>query len=1309
MATANKTVPWAFATRTTTLATNTTVGTATRHDFSAITIDMPELTRTIRSVKLRVAARDAFTTAISFTGWRIGIKLGAIAFDDVDYASTTANSGDHETLIVERDVTAYFVTNFGSGANQTCQVGVAFATGSASNVNCITAELWVTYDYDNTATTQVKSAEIPIQGHHTTISTSDVEIGTVSGTSNAPANQIPNLSTFCPEAGIAFKQVYLRVTAIDGGAAATNFNLSVKLDAGSYDARATIEQTLVTATPYRDIIDLTASPYSITTNAVHALVMKSSLAATFENISAVLVATYTFTSSGTTRELHSVRIPLENDRSVMDAAMATASGDIDRYSLNLDVQEPGTITLLQSGVVFYDQVGGVAGGTTVTIGNSGQAARTYTHANVVRGGPGVIVRRCDHDSTTWALVRGTNKLTIDCRASVISIVSEIAGYAIVNYTADVPSTGIGTGNRSCSFALASHPTAGAGATIVSAEERLPNFPTTPWKLSGGVFIELGTRGSISVGSWMIQAERQTGEDSEDGWYSRLFSSGNFTELQRRESIRSLTEWVRTNSFKARGMVLTATRRWRVAFAQTNITNAEWCAAVWTTNSDITFTVSGIVTISNIAVTNGNTVKIYADDGVETEYITSTTTTGGTGTFSAQVLDNTRTYFATYDNGGNQGWSGPHAPGASFNINITPIDFTSTDRAMLTDIQSRLPTTLDGSGFIKASIQSAVTDSITAAAVKADAVTKIQSGLALAATALSTAQWTNTRAGLQDNLDAAVSTRAAAATAVSNVDYTSARATKLDDLDATISSRAPASTAVSNVDYTSARATKIDSLDAAVTTRAPASTAVSNVDYTSARATKLDDLDAAISSRAPASTALSTAQWTNVRAGLVDNLDAAITTRAAAATAVSNADLTPTRAANLDNLDAATSTRAPASTALSTAQWTNIRAELIDNLDAAISSRASAVAVAALPSAADYTVARAAKLDNLDATISSRAPSSTALSNADYTSARAAKLDDLDAAISSRAAAATALSTTQWTNVRAGLIDNLDATISSRASAGAVAALPSATDYTPTRAAKLDNLDGTITSRASASALAAVQSDTDDIQNRIPATLDISGNIKAAIQTLATDAISGTVIAASAVTKIQAGLSTSVEVSSIQADTTSLTGRLSNTRAGLLDNLTQLDTAITSRAPASTAVSTTDLTPSRAAKLDNLDATVTSRATQTSVTNVQSRIPTALDGSGNIKAGVQSIISGAVTSIVNGIFDLVIEPGASVKARTFIQQWRIGWSILVGRALNLAISTATNETFRDAANTKNRASFAMGTDGTRTPSDLDGDL
>ena len=672
MATASKTVSWAFATRITTLATNTTLATATRHDFAAITIDMPELTRTIRSVKLRVTARDAFTaiTIYRFQGWRLGIKLGAVAFDDLDYSPAIAfGQSEHETLIVERDVTAYFVTNFGAGASQTCQVGVAFQTQTASNVNCITAELYVTYDYSNTAATQLRCIEIPIQGHHTSIDTSDVEIGTTAGVSNAPANQIPILDgsgTFCPEAGKVFKAIYLRVTAIDNvGAAATNFNLSVKLDAGTYDARATIEQSLISAAPYRDLIDLMVAPYSITTSAAHALVMKSSLTATFENISVVLVVVYTFTLSGTTREQHSVRAPLDNDRSALDPVM---TGFDDRYTVVLDVQEPGTITLQQSGLVIYDQMTNAVSSNS-QINCTGQAVRSMVHtgtgAGAFRSAPSVWVRRCDHDSSAWTLVRGVNRLTVNCKVSVYAIVTELNGYAIINYTADVPAMGLGSGNRSCAYSLVSA-TGGSGTGTILTEERLPSVPTTPWRLSGA-WLDIGGR-TGSANALVYKAQRKTGEDSGAGWYTKVCTGNSFILIGRKERILPVTDWARQSSFSTLGMDIFATRQWHIAHGNASV---EWCATTWIALHGISFTVAGTVLIRGVPAANGGAVRIYADDGAGAiEYITSVTIAGGAGAFTVEVCDSTRNYFCTYNVGGEKGWSGFGTPGTStFNIAV----------------------------------------------------------------------------------------------------------------------------------------------------------------------------------------------------------------------------------------------------------------------------------------------------------------------------------------------------------------------------------------------------------------------------------------------------------------------------------------------------------------------------------------------------------------------------------------------------------------------------------------------------------------
>jgi len=937
MATVNKTVSWAFATRITTLATNTTLATATRHDWAAITIDMPELTRTIRSARFRVTCRDVASSAFVFLGWRMGVKLGAVAFDDVDYATLNISFTGHETLIVERDVTAYFITNFGGGASQTCQVGVAFSQVVASTVNNLTAELQITYDYDNTAATHVKTVEIPIQGHYAALSTSDTEIGCTGGVSDAPVNQIPNLSTFCPEAGKTFKQVYLRVTAHDFSNGSTDTQLSLKLDSGgTYDVRALNKQAIGPGAQYRDIVDLTAAPYSITTNAVHALIAKSNIATTtFQNLSAVLVVTYTFTVASTTRELHSCRAVVGNDRAALGITFGSLAADTNQYAVQLEVQEPGTITLLQSGVVVFDQ-NQLA--LNALVNANGQGARAITIAGFPSFGvftcPGtrVYTRRCDHDSSTWALARGTNRLALNVRASVTSAPGlDFSGFAIINYTADIPARGIGGGNRSCAYSLVSHTTPTDFVSYVTAAERIPSFPSSPWMVSSA-WCDLGIRTyGVFAAMYSLQSERQTGEDIGDGWYQDEFpvSGGNlggaFANWSRRETMRPIAPWIKRSSYGRTAMDVTVSRRWRLCIATG--TSSSWTAAQWLTLHDISFTVAGTVTVGGATVADGGTVKIYADNGVDTEYITSATIAGGAGAFTLQVTDNTRTYFGTYSVGGNQGWSGPGTPGSStFNINIsTTTSFTTSDRTLLTGLSTNYTPTR--AGYL-------------------DYLDAATSSRAAAATALSTVQWTNARAVLQDYLDVASSTRAPASTALSTVQWTNARAVLQDYLDVASSTRASAAAlATVQADTDDLQARLPAALDGSGNIKAAVQSLVANAITAAVVATNAIDADA-----------LAADAVTELQVGLAS---AAAQALIQADTTTLTGRLTGTRATALDNLDATTSSRATAAAVTAaqadlttlTARLTSIRAGLLDNLDAAMSSRLSASAGALLATAA----------------------------------------------------------------------------------------------------------------------------------------------------------------------------------------------------------------------------------------------------------------------------------------------------------------------------------------------------------------------
>lgn len=76
--------------------------------------------------------------------------------------------------------------------------------------------------------------------------------------------------------------------------------------------------------------------------------------------------------------------------------------------------------------------------------------------------------------------------------------------------------------------------------------------------------------------------------------------------------------------------------------------------------------------------------------------------------------------------------------------------------------------------------------------------------------------------------------------------------------------------------------------------------------------------------------------------------------------------------------------------------------------------------------------------------------------------------------------------------------------------------------------------------------------------------------------------------------------------------------------------------IATRAPSSTAVSNADLTPTRAANLDNLDATVSSRSTLTAANVWQYVIEGTLTAERVMRivlAGLSGILSGAATATI----------------------------------------------------------------------------
>ncbi len=672
MANRTKTIRVPFTTRITSLATNTTLGTATRHDFAAVTVNMPETTRTIRHVMVETTARDQFGSAIDWDGVRVGIKINAVAFNDVDYTGSWGNTGDHGVLPQTRDVTSYFTTNDPGTATFTAQVGVAYATGSASNVTGITAVLIITYQYDDSASTHVKTICYPIQSHHTTISTSYVEVGTTGGTSNAPANQILQLTSggLLPEDSVSIQNYWIDIFGIDNGTG-TDLTLTVRVDGSTDIPRYTCTQTLSSNVQYLDRVDLTG----LSTTAAHAFEAKSDVATKFEHIGGIVWVTYTYSPSGTSTVLNSLLLPLDNSGTSDYTLPDSTAGDAERYQALVEIQEPTTITMKQSGVVMF----GGFNNSTRNILASGQTARAYSYtSNLTRDAGEPIVHRCDHSSSTWSLARGLNRLTVDAYHSAENLThsNSRGGFAIINYTSGKSDSGVGAHAHTTVWPL--RDMTQTLNTRDTQSPTAPNIPETNFKLIGSFAdVWLHTTGFNGV---HIAAERASGEGAGGGWSTAhlLHTATTDAELGFKRETVALTHLWRESygvgEADPERMNIETQRDWvnQSFLLSSNIPLGVFHYLTYHSNE---FTVTGTVKVNNVAVANGKTVEVWAKDsnGIA-ERIGAPTTTGGTGTFTQTTLDNTRTHLATYVDGTNRGRSADGAPAApggaeTFNVDI----------------------------------------------------------------------------------------------------------------------------------------------------------------------------------------------------------------------------------------------------------------------------------------------------------------------------------------------------------------------------------------------------------------------------------------------------------------------------------------------------------------------------------------------------------------------------------------------------------------------------------------------------------------
>jgi hypothetical protein len=621
MALRTKTIEYAFA-----FSTATTASAGTR-DFTAITVEIPESTsRTFRSVILEYSAYDTVTTAASVTAVTMGVQIGAVAINTVVVTQTIANSGENQSFIFTHDATAYFQTNFTSTSHT---VGARLIVTGVATTNA-TCKIIITYEYQDSAqTTRVKTVKIPIDSNTGSLTTSLAAIGGIN-------NQFPALDTFLPESGKVYKDIFFETYTNTGTTGTTAVALVLRLY-GTTDLSSTAYTNTLATDRWVKRIDKLLN--LLPTNQAYTPQARISVAgSTFPCLSGVLVVTYTYNHSDSTTILNSVQLP------ALDEAGWTGGPTTDnksRFARTLFVEEPGTITLAQSGVLMSFMDGGLV---VMDVRVGGQTSRTFTNPATVRAGCMHLSRRFDSGAAGGGagitLQRGVNSIQIDffsTGTATATIGSNVSGLIFLNYTSGKHSEGDGAHVHTTQWINRPYTTGGLVERLQYAPATTPIIPEDNWWLSSsGYDIKLLTSGtSTATLAFTLQAKVQSTEGAGAGWidfYSGLYSSD--------AEVGPSLMWARARSYFKRypndpdpdRLNVEVARDYRFDISQT--ASGIWQNIKMISYHSIVFTVAGTITGSVGGTVN---IDLYRTD--TGELLDSTTRTGN-GAYSFVWYDDT---------------------------------------------------------------------------------------------------------------------------------------------------------------------------------------------------------------------------------------------------------------------------------------------------------------------------------------------------------------------------------------------------------------------------------------------------------------------------------------------------------------------------------------------------------------------------------------------------------------------------------------------------------------------------------------------
>ncbi len=572
-------------------------------------------------------------TTLTWTGLVNVTTSAASGWMDQDAIFTSANTGDHTADKWIVDVTRIMNTTY-SGTSCPAQAAFTMSMSPDGSVTNITCKLVSTYSYEDSAQNIfLKTIRIPIQSHHTTLTTSHVEVGTTGGAAgtDVPSGQIPALNFFLPEAGKTIRQAFLDLYANEATALnTTDFTPYIKIDSSSEVARATLEQALGTNNTWRDIYIYDTGTYSL--NTTHTLSARADLTARLSQFGASLNVTYEYNKNLTVASglvMCEALVPLtvgDTDRRLANEAniLAGQTADAEWITAYFDISESNP-TIAQSAAFLWIDVSSNGASPRVWVGT--QAERTLSGFTSGQGQTPTFIRG-DISTGHWTVSQGTNVLPVKSWANLPRCA--ISGYAIVNYVSSVPTSGPHTVTMPRSKIVASTSDSSTTRTITN-EPIACTVSGTTYKVVS-VLGEIHMRATNFILSTFM-GRLSAGEFMGAGWMPACASydinSGGSERIMRIGYVPMTRSFNSCNHETGKMSILRGREWWLSSSGQ-----MEAAIAAWTTYNTVECLISG--SVSGYTGTGGS-ISIDVFDPGKKYHTTATTVSGGI--YTTTVHDN----------------------------------------------------------------------------------------------------------------------------------------------------------------------------------------------------------------------------------------------------------------------------------------------------------------------------------------------------------------------------------------------------------------------------------------------------------------------------------------------------------------------------------------------------------------------------------------------------------------------------------------------------------------------------------------------